>query len=370
MIYAYPILPVLLAAVLSMICGFVAMPLILRFCIKHKVYDEPNARKVHHNNIPRLGGVAFLPSMVLSCLITLTTFNSLCLDHTVSLNLWTCIFFLGLIIIYVTGLIDDVVGLRASVKFIIQLLVVSCLPFCYLYFNDLYGFLGFHQLPFWLGALVTVFFLVYTINALNLIDGIDGLCSSLSLIALGGFCILFYRVHFYTYTTIIAGMMGVLVPYTYYNLFGNEKENKKIFMGDAGSTTLGFLLGVLVVKYSMVTPLFPIDVANHLIVALSMIAVPLLDVARVILVRIHHHEGIFNPDKNHIHHKLLRAGLTQHQALLVILAAALTIIGGNLLMQNWIGTTWIAAINILFYLSFNIVINHFIKRRGNKIYVL
>lgn len=82
-----PSCPFYWSAVLSMICGFVAMPLILRFCIKHKVYDEPNARKVHHNNIPRLGGVAFLPSMVLSCLITLTTFNSLCLDHTVSLNL-------------------------------------------------------------------------------------------------------------------------------------------------------------------------------------------------------------------------------------------------------------------------------------------
>lgn len=364
------LLPVVVSFILSMICGFITIPQILKFCVHYNIYDIPNVRKVHHNNIPRLGGVAFLPSVIIAVLITLTIFDSFYQNKTLSINLWTCLFFLGLIVIYITGLIDDIVGLKANVKFLIQFIVVCFLPLCHLYINNLYGFLGIYNMAYWIGAIFTAFFLVYTINALNLIDGIDGLCSSLSLIALCGFGILFYRIKFYAYATIITGMMGVLIAYTYYNLFGDSNKHKKIFMGDSGSTTLGFLLGVLTVKYSMITPLFPVDLPNHLIMAMSLISVPLLDVARVIIVRLYHHEGIFNPDKNHIHHKLLRAGLSQHQALSVIIVLALCIIGTNILLMPMLNTTWIVGIDILLYWLFNVAVNYFINKRGAKVYMI
>jgi UDP-N-acetylmuramyl pentapeptide phosphotransferase/UDP-N-acetylglucosamine-1-phosphate transferase len=114
-------------------------------------------------------------------------------------------------------------------------IATACLlPFAGLYINNLYGMFGIHEIPYWLGVPLTVFIIVFIDNAINLIDGIDGLAASLSFLALSGFLAYFVYndVFVYTYTIIVAGMMGALVAFAYFNLFGKAERNTKIFIGD------------------------------------------------------------------------------------------------------------------------------------------
>jgi UDP-N-acetylmuramyl pentapeptide phosphotransferase/UDP-N-acetylglucosamine-1-phosphate transferase len=350
------------AFLVSLICGLVFTPLILDFCKRKKLYDIPNERKVHKNAIPRLGGISFFPSMLTAFFVVLL-FTPIVEEQTLPVNIWSAVFLMGLVIIYAIGIIDDLVGLKATTKFAVQIATACLLPFAGLYVNNLYGLFGIHEIPYWLGIPLTVFIIVFIDNAINLIDGIDGLASGLSVIALAGFLayFIFYSVYIYTYTIIIAGMMGALVAFAYFNLFGKAERNNKIFMGDSGSLSLGFTLGFLAVKCAMDnTNIWPYR-PEAIIVPLSLLFVPVADVVRVILFRIHHHKPRFDADKNHIHHKLMRTGLNQHQALACILTLAVWYIVMNSLLYMMLPVTIIVIIDIALFCFVNICINKKMK---------
>ena len=321
---------ILSAFLLSIICGVVFTPLILDFCKRKRLYDIPNERKVHKNATPRLGGVSFLPSMLLASLITVIAYNHNIHDQQVKVSTWTLGFFFSLLLIYGVGLIDDLVGLGAKTKFSVQIVAATVLPLCGLYINNLYGFCGIHEIPFGIGSVLTVFVIVFVSNAINLIDGIDGLSAGISLIALMGFLVCFVREGIIEYCILISGLAGILIPFLYYNILGKAEENRKIFMGDSGSLTLGFILGFLFVKFTMDNPNVKHFRLESMMLAYSLLIVPSFDVVRVSLVRLFHKTHIFQADKNHIHHKLMRTGMNQHQALISILAIALVFIFINL----------------------------------------
>ena len=237
----------------SAACGFVMIPQIMNYCKQKNLYDIPNSRKVHQNAVPRLGGISFLPSMLLAFfLVTLVmspyTTSS---EGTVTISLWSAYFLISLLLIYSVGIVDDLIGLNAKIKFIVQIVAAAIIPMSGLYINTLYGLWGIYEIPFELGAPLTVFIMVFIMNAINLIDGIDGLAASLSFLALGGFLMSFLREGMFVYCILIAGLMGVLLPYSYFNIFGKVERNRKIFMGDSGSLTLGFILSFLFVKFAM-----------------------------------------------------------------------------------------------------------------------
>ena len=350
------------AFLVSLICGLVFTPLILDFCKRKRLYDIPNERKVHKNATPRLGGISFFPSMLTAFFIVLL-FTPIVVQDTLPVNVWSAVFLMGLMLIYGIGIVDDLVGLKATTKFIVQIASASLLPFAGLYVNNLYGIFGIHEIPYWLGVPLTVFIIVFIDNAINLIDGIDGLAAGLSLIALGGFLAYFnvYSVYVYTYTIIIAGMMGALVAFAYFNLFGKAERNNKIFMGDSGSLSLGFTLGFLAVKCAMdnqnIWPYRP----EAIIVPLSLLFVPTADVVRVTLFRLRHRKPLFDADKNHIHHKLMRTGLNQHQTLVVILLLAVWYIVMNWLLYMVLPITVIVIADILLYCIVNLCINRKLK---------
>ena len=225
------------ALIISALCGFVAIPHILNFCLKRKIFDIPNSRKVHKNLVPRLGGISFIPSMLLAFILALAMLSYEYKGHIIQINLWSFFFLLSLLMIYSLGIIDDLIGLGARIKFSVQIMAAVLLPASGLYINNLYGLFGAHAIPAWLGIPFTVFAIVFVVNAMNLIDGIDGLCAGISEMALAGFLFAFYEEGLYVYCILIAGLMGVLIPYLYYNLFGGRNRDKKIFMGDSGSLT-------------------------------------------------------------------------------------------------------------------------------------
>ena len=350
------------AFLVSLICGLVFTPLILDFCKRKRLYDIPNERKVHKNATPRLGGISFFPSMLTAFFIMLL-FTPVVEQDTLPVNVWSAVFIVGLLLIYGIGIIDDLVGLKATSKFAVQIATACLLPFAGLYINNLYGLFGIHEIPYLVGVPLTVFIIVFIDNAINLIDGIDGLAAGLSLLALAGFLAYFryHGVYVYTYTIIIAGMMGALVAFAYFNLFGKPERNTKIFMGDSGSLSLGFTLGFLAVKCTVdnnnIWPYRP----EAIIVPLTLLIVPTADVVRVTLFRLRHHTPLFSADKNHIHHKLMRTGMNQHQALICILVLAAWYVVMNSLLYMVLPITYIVLIDVVFYCLVNVGINMKLK---------
>lgn len=354
---------VIFSFVISVASGCVLTPGIMSFCRKYGLYDMPNARKVHSNAVPRLGGLAFIPCMSIAFCLSLVVFQQVSGNLPLTISLWTLSFAVSLAMVYSVGIIDDIVGLGAKVKFLVQIVAASLLPACGLYINSLYGFCGIYELPFWIGAPLTVFVIVFIDNAMNLIDGIDGLSGGLALMSLAGFLICFGRAGVWTYCVLIAGLMGVITAYLYFNIFGKSENGRKVFMGDSGSLTLGFILGFLAVKYSMdgVGTLPRHD--DGLLLSYTLLIVPCFDVVRVVLSRLRSRQPLFKADKRHIHHKLLRCGLSQHQALGVIMSLQLVFVVINLLLFPAVHLTYVVLADVVAYTFFHLTLNYFIKRQ-------
>lgn len=353
------IIYILGAFLLSLLCGGISTPLVLDFCKRKRLYDIPNERKVHKNATPRLGGITFFPSMLIA-FITVLWFSPAIVQDTLSITVWSALFMMGLVIMYFTGIIDDLVGLNATTKFTVQIITACLLTSGGLYFNNLYGLFGIYEIPYYIGLPLTIFMIVFIDNAINLIDGIDGLAASLSLLAMAGFLTYFvyYDVFMNTYSILIAGLMGTLMAFLYFNIYGKPERNTKIFMGDSGSLSLGFILGFLTVKCAASNDvIWPTTRPEAIIVPWTLLFVPMADVVRVTLHRLRFHTPLFRADKNHIHHKLMRAGLTQHQALGTILLLAIGFIVVNSLLYLVISPTFIIIVDILIYTIVNVIIN-------------
>ncbi len=352
----------LISFIVSLVCGLMLIPGIQKFCIKNNLYDLPNARKVHKSSIPRLGGTCFIPSMLLAAVVSIIVFRANNGQRT-EISLWSCMFVVSLILIYAVGLIDDIVGVKPRTKFLAQIVAASLLPVAGLYINDLYGFGGIHHIPFYIGAPLTVLVIVFIDNALNLIDGIDGLAGSIGVIALSGFLYCFMRENIFTYSAMIAGFIGVLVAFLYFNIFGKAENNNKIFMGDSGSLSLGFILGFLVIKFTKNdTTIMPYR-SDSLLIAYTLLIVPCFDVIRVIITRLRQHRPLFKADKCHIHHKLLRCGMTQHQALVCILLLQIGFSVLNAVLHSHISLTAIVVTDIIVYTVFHLLLTRIISKR-------
>ena len=235
-----------------------------------------------------------------------------------------------------------------------------------LYINNLYGLFGIYEIPAFIGIPLTIFTIVFIVNAINLIDGIDGLAGCISVLALGGFMTYFihYDVFRNTYTILAAGMIGALIAFLYFNLFGSPEKNTKIFMGDSGSLSLGYTLGFLAIKSTMdVEYIWPYR-PEAILVPMTLLFVPSADVVRVTFFRLYHKRPLFDADKNHIHHKLMRTGLSQHQTLVFILAYITVICLFNATLYPTISLTTILFADITIYIVFNIGINFLIKRKS------
>lgn len=361
------IILILSAFVISTACGFIIIPHIVNFCIKKNLYDIPNARKVHKNAIPRLGGICFLPCTLIAFIFGIAILNQLTGQRQITIGTWSVMFLISLSLIYIIGIVDDIVGVRPRTKFAVQIIAASLLPLSGLYINNMYGMFGIHELPFWVGAPLTVFVLVFIDNAMNLIDGIDGLSGGLALLSLTGFLLCFMHEGIYTYAILIAGLMGVLTAYLFFNIWGKPEKGHKIFMGDSGSLTLGFILGFLLIKFAMHNPNVMPYHNNSLLITYTLLIVPCFDVVRVIITRLKNRHPIFKADKNHIHHKLMRAGMSQHQALVTILLLAATFIVLNKALRPVMKSDLIVLTDILVYTGFQLVTDIFIRKNERRL---
>ena len=218
----------------------------------------------------------------------------------------------------------------------------------------MYGLFGIHELSAYVGIPFTVLTVVFITNAINLIDGIDGLASGLSSVALLVFTFLFISKGLWSYAMLSAGTFGVLVPFFYYNVFGSVERARKIFMGDTGSLTLGYTLSFLAIKYSQHnTDIMPYT-EDAFLIAFSTMIIPAFDVVRVVLVRIREGHSPFEPDKNHIHHKLLAIGLSPRRAMLSLLSMSCAFSAANILLVPYINNTVLLIADIVIWVGLNL----------------
>ena len=357
---------IVLAFVISVFVARLIIPRILIISLRKKLFDIPDARKIHKRAIPRLGGVSFFPTILFSCCLVLA-FRSLTgyniSDLQVSYVLPECLFLIcGMTLLYLTGIADDLIGVRYRQKFVVQILCACFLPISGLWINNLYGLFGVHVISAWVGIPFTVLTIVFITNAVNLIDGIDGLASGLSSVALLVFGVLFIEKGLWMYSIIAFSTFGVLVPFFYYNVFGSVERARKIFMGDTGSLTLGYILSFLAVKYSQNNLVVTSYTEGAFVIAFSTLIVPSFDVIRVVMLRIRNGKSPFEADKNHIHHKFLAMGFTPRKALITILLISCSFSAINIFFMPWVNNTVMLIGDITIWIGLNLWWDHLIKK--------
>ena len=147
---------------------------------------------------------------------------------------------------------------------------------------------------------------------------------------------------------------GVLVPFFYYNVFGSAERARKIFMGDTGSLTLGYVLSFLAIKYSQYNPDVTPYTEGAFVIAFSTLIVPAFDVIRVVMVRVRSGKSPFEPDKNHIHHKFLAMGFTPRKAMITILLISCAFSAVNILLVPVVDNTVMLLADIAVWVGLNL----------------
>ena len=350
--------------------GMVIIPRILVISHKKRLYDVPDARKVHTMPVPRLGGLSFFPVILMSMFLVIG-FRLYFWDVNVSGLSFNMLYeylflFVGMTLLYLVGVCDDLVGVGYRYKFAVQIAAAFLLVLSGNWFDSFGGLFGIYSVPVWVGVPFTVFIVVYITNAINLIDGIDGLASGLCCIALSVLSVIFFLRGQYVYALLAICTLGILMPFWCYNVFGNANRGHKLFMGDAGSLTLGYVISFLIIHMSVTNEVSPTLSNPYMVIAFSTVLVPLLDVIRVVLHRLREHKNPFLPDKNHFHHKLLRTGMRVRMVMVCIIAISAFFILLNSSLAWRVDITYLFFLNLFCWSILHVGLNGLIKRNRER----
>jgi len=315
-----------LIGLISFLLGWLGMPLVVRIAKAKGFVVRPNKRMSHTGEIPNIGGLNICFSFMLSYL--LFEYNQM--SHSQ-------FFLIGLFAIMVVGFIDDVLVLTPVAKLFGETLAgIALIGFADLRITHLHGLFGITEIGIIPSYLISLFILIAIINALNLIDGIDGLASGLGMLYCLFFALYFWLAGEGPWSVLGICMFGSLAVFFIYNVFGNRG---KIFMGDSGSLLLGYLMTAFVFHFCELNAYHQVPEWLHMnaapMVAICVLTIPIFDTIRVSLTRIKKHQSPFQPDKNHIHHLLLRTGLNHIQTTCVLLSVSVLFIGLAILGRNW-----------------------------------
>lgn len=316
----------------------IVIPSIVRVANKINLFDVQDGRKVHKGNVPRLGGIAFLPA-ILFTLLTVVAIMTRFLPQDIHVTYAPITEIMmaaaGCIVLYLVGIMDDVIGVSYRSKFVLQIMAAALICCSGLYISDLHGVLGIHSLHPLLGIPLTIVIIVFIINSINLIDGIDGLASGLCIFGGIGYAVMFRYLKMDMNLVLTVSMLGVLLMFYLYNVFGKPGVTK-IFMGDTGSLTMGFILAYFAIKLCCSEEFLPKDRfegTQLFVYAISVIIIPVLDVFRVFFARLVDGKSPFYPDKRHIHHKFLALGMSMRQARWAIFGISFAFVAVNILLS-------------------------------------
>ena len=307
-----------------------AVPSLIKLAYKKRLFDDPalEERKIHKYRTPNLGGIAVLISFAFTA--------CLCIPGNM-LTYANYIFASGLLIFSI-GLKDDLAALNPYKKFLGQ----AVTAFIVVYFADIrltsfYGVFGIYDIHPVISYPFSSLLIVFIINAFNLIDGINGLLGCVSMVVSLTFAYIFFEMGEHGLAILAFAMAGSVLGFLRYNM-----GKARIFMGDAGAYTIGFIISVLAIQYIELNK-GNIAVAgsfDHAMpaVTIAILFVPIFDTLRVIVIRLSKGQSPFIADRNHLHHRLLDMGMNHTQATLTLAAFNVVMIGTALAFQ-FIGTT-------------------------------
>lgn len=292
-------------------------PHILSIAKEKNIVDNPDARKLQRVPIPVMGGVA----VVFGLLVGVITFN-LFGNFNDMLAVFIC-----MIIIMLIGLVDDITGLSFRIRFVVEILLVVALIFLTgNQINNFHGLWGVDIIPDWLSVLLTVFACVGIINAINLIDGVDGYSSGYCIMACLYFGCVFVKLGNVRMVALAAITIGALLPFFFCNVFG---KHSKMFIGDSGTLSMGVLMSTFVANILTATTDAKIIADNLGLIplTLSIMSVPIFDTLRVMGSRLMRGTSPFYPDKTHLHHAFIELGFSHIGTTFTILCINTFVVG-------------------------------------------
>lgn len=298
-----------LAIATSFIITFLVIPVIIKFSRKKKkMMDTPGRRKIHKKTTPSLGGIAIFLGFFISLVIWMP------IDGFQDFKFILA----GVSIIFVVGMRDDIVPLKPIYKLIGQLIAASMvIILTSTGLHSFYGLFGVYELPEFVSYLLTIFTIIVVTNSFNLIDGLDGLAGTIATIALSTFGVWFFLVGEILTALLALSMVGAVVAFLTFNW-----EPSKIFMGDTGALVIGFLFSVLAINFIdfnyQLPDASPYKFEASITTAICIIIIPLFDTLRIFILRLSKKQSPFTPDKNHMHHALMRLGLTHSQTAIAL----------------------------------------------------
>lgn len=346
---------IVLAFVSALLITWYYIPRVIRVVNDNHLEDKPVKHKIHHNNVPTLGGIGIFAGFLVGYLLGID-------GYMPGISYFTA----AAVLLFFVGIKDDLIFLNPWKKVVGEFgsaLVIFL--FTDLHFTSIHGFLGITGISPLVSFLVTIFTIILIINAVNLIDGIDGLAASVGIIASVSFGLFFYLSGDNGYTVMAAALLGALLAFMRYNMSAGPK---KIFMGDTGSLVIGFTLAVFAIHFNEITAKGTsfIGLKSAPSVSIAILIVPLFDTLRVIVLRLHYNQNPFIADHRHIHHMLLRAGCSHKEATLYISLFNIFIIAVAFLLDG-IGILLLGFVLLSLCIIAAYILGRIVKRKESKV---
>ena len=327
---------------ISFLFSAIFIPIVISACKKFGWYDSTNERKIHTGKIPRLGAVGFVPAAIIGGVF-------FCVNYPEARPMEYIPLAIAAFIIFFFGVLDDFIEMRAKRKLAVQIVATLLV----LLSGKTFKTIGTFALPVPVSYFLTFMWISGLINAFNLIDGVDGLCGGLSALIFTTLGI----IYLHTSPTMAAFCFVVASGIAGFLLYNKPKA--KIFMGDGGSQTLGFLIAAL--------PLYNSGSGFEVNKAFSMVlltAIPVIDTMAAMIRRKREHRSFFSPDRAHLHHKLMNIGLDSVQILLLLLSIQVLLcvaVASSLLLDTSKGAILICSVWLIVLGAF--ILLHYYNRK-------
>jgi UDP-N-acetylmuramyl pentapeptide phosphotransferase/UDP-N-acetylglucosamine-1-phosphate transferase len=343
----------------SFLISFASIPSIIKVSRDKNLYDVPEERKRHLTATPTLGGIALFTGLLVSFLFWVgpRPFPEL-----------RCIL-CGVIILFFVGIKDDILHTVAYKKLIAQIAAAVIV----VYWGDVrltsfYGLMGIYSISIPVSYVVSLLGIVGITNAFNFIDGVDCLAGFMGVIASGFFGLWFFLHNFYSWSMLAFCLMGAVLGFLCYN-----RSPARIFMGDTGSLILGLVCSVMAIKFIEINQVHSF-VESSPVVAMGVLAIPLYDTLRVMLIRMSRGLSPLSADRNHLHHLLTDLGLSHMKTSLVLAAVNIGVllfayrfqrIGSGVGLGLWSSEILLGLV-ILFLVSFSFSLGRLRRFRMGK----
>ena len=338
-------LDIILTFLWSFLVSVFAVPSIIFVSYTKRLLDEPNHRTIHESLTPRLGGLAIFAGFMSA----ITIFGNL--TYGVQQLLAGCL------IMFFIGVKDDIISVSAFKKFFVQLLAAGIVMVIGdVRITSFQGIFGIYDLDPGSSYAFTFLVIIGITNAINLIDGMDGLAGSVVLIISLTFGVYFFYYE-NPYAFVALSLSGGVIGFLKYNIY-----KAKIFMGDTGSLLCGFIISVLAIRFIEMKV-----VESAPAIAIGILIIPVFDTLRVFTIRILNGRWPFHPDRNHIHHRLLAMGFSQVSALLILVSLNLISIGFMILFDK-LGNFQLLFIMLVFMVFVSLLLDFAVReRKENKV---